>query len=52
MDLLETLDALLKEIEAEAKAAQAKARAAGERIDSGEAHQRAIDKMTNGKETN
>lgn len=49
MDLLATLDALLKEIEAEAKAAQAKAKAAGERIDSGEAHKRAIDNMIEGK---
>ena len=45
MDLLATLDALLKDIEAEARAEEAKAKANGERIDSKEAHKRAIDNM-------
>ena len=52
MNLLETLDALLKDIEAEARKAEAKAKANGERITTKEAHKRALDNMTNGKETN
>lgn len=51
MDLLETLDALLKDIEAEARKAQSDARQNGERITKGTALERAIDTMT-GKETN
>ena len=46
MDLLATLDALLKDIAAEARAEEAKAKANGERITSKEAHKRAIDNMT------
>jgi hypothetical protein len=45
MDLLATLDALLKDIEAEARKAETDAKANGERIDTSEAHKRAIDNM-------
>lgn len=46
MDLLATLNALLNDIAAEARAEEAKAKASGERITSKEAHKRAIDNMT------
>ena len=45
MDLLAILDALLKDIEAEARAEEAKAKANGERITTKEAHKRALDNM-------
>jgi len=45
MGLLQTLDALLKDIEAEARKAEAEAKENGERITSKEAHKRAIDNM-------
>ena len=51
MDLLAIVDALLNEIDAEARKAEADAKANGERITSQEAHKRAIDAITNGKET-
>lgn len=49
MDLLQTLDALLNDIAAEARKAEAEAKENGERITSKEAHKRAIDRMS-GKE--
>lgn len=45
MDLLSLVDALLNDIAAEAREAEAKAKANGERITSKEAHKRAIDNM-------
>jgi len=49
MDLSSILDALLKDIDAEARTAEAQAKANGERITSQEAHKRAIDTMTEEK---
>ena len=46
MDLFSIVDAMLNEIEAEARKAEAEAKATGERIDTQEAHKRAIDNMT------
>lgn len=45
MDLSSILDALLNEIDAEARKAEAEAKANGERIGTSEAHKRAIDNM-------
>ena len=45
MDLFQIVDALLNEIEAEARAEEAKAKANGERITTKEAHKRALDNM-------
>lgn len=45
MDLNNIIDALLKDIEANARTAAAQAKANGERITSKEAHKRAIDTM-------
>jgi len=50
MDLNNLIDALLKDIEAEARSAEAQAKANGERITSQEAHKRAIDTMIEGTE--
>ena len=50
MDLNNLIDALLKDIEAEARQAEAQAKANGERITSSEAHKRAIDTMIEGTE--
>jgi len=50
MDLNKLIDALLKDIEAEARSAEAQAKANGERITSQEAHKRAIDTMIEGTE--
>jgi len=50
MDLSSIIDALLKDIEAEARSAEAQAKANGERITSQEAHKRAIDTMIEGTE--
>lgn len=45
MNLINMIDALLNDIAAEAREAEAKAKANGERITSKEAHKRAIDNM-------
>jgi hypothetical protein len=45
MDLLALVDAMLNDIEAEARKAEADAKANGERIDTREAHKRALDNM-------
>ena len=45
MNLVNMIDALLNEIEAEARKAEAEAKANGERITTKEAHKRAIDNM-------
>ena len=45
MDLSSIIDALLKDIEAEARSAEAQAKANGDRITSQKAHKRAIDNM-------
>lgn len=45
MDLLSLVDAMLNEIDAEARKAEADAKANGERIDTKEAHKRALDNM-------
>ena len=45
MDLLATLDAFLNDIKEEARKAEADAKANGERIDTSEAHKRALDNM-------
>lgn len=45
MDLLATLDAFLNDIKEEARKAEALAKAAGERIDTREAHKRALNNM-------
>lgn len=45
MDLLAIVDAMLNEIDAEARKAEADAKANGERITTKEAHKRAIDNM-------
>jgi len=50
MDITKLIDALLKDIEAEARSAEAQAKANGERITSQEAHRRAIDTMIEGTE--
>jgi hypothetical protein len=50
MDLNKLIDALLKDIEAEARQAEAQAKANGERITSSKAHKRAIDTMIEGTE--
>jgi hypothetical protein len=44
-DLLQIIDALLKDIEAEAREQEAKAKADGERITTSEANKRAISRM-------
>ena len=49
MDLNKLIDALLKDIEAEARSAEAQAKANGERITNQEAHRRAIETMTEEK---
>jgi hypothetical protein len=45
MDLFKLVDAMLNDIEAEARKAEAEAKANGERIDRSEAHKRALDNM-------
>mgnify|MGYP000261081042 CR=1 FL=1 len=45
MDLFNLVDAFLNDIKEEARKAEALAKAAGERIDTSEAHKRALDNM-------
>jgi hypothetical protein len=45
MNLVSLIDALLNDIKAEARKAETDAKANGERIDTSEAHKRAIDNM-------